>query len=126
METKSNLIAFQGKVVDEFGEPLEGAHVYLKDFPSFNGVPYGMITDKNGDFYLSDLSISLNSNVMITYVGKETINDLVSNLNFKTIVLKDSVTNLPGYTGTYKKKPCWLCIFAIATSFGVAVYNNKK
>ena len=124
METKTNTVGFKGKVVDESGEALEGAHVRILDYPSFNGMPYGVLTDAKGDFSISDFNINNYSKVAISYVGKEQITDIVLNLNYKTIVMKDAFTNLPGYTGTYKKKPCWLCISVLTALFGYSVYSK--
>ena len=56
METKTNTVGFKGKVVDESGEALEGAHVSILDYPSFNGMPYGVLTDAKGDFSISDFN----------------------------------------------------------------------
>lgn len=124
METKTSFVSFNGKIVEESGEPLEGAHISFLDYPSFNGVPYGILTDAKGDFRISDFNIHNYSKVAISYVGKEQIEDIVLNLNNKTIVMKDAFNNLPGYTGTYKKKPCWLCIAILTALFGYSVYSK--
>ncbi|WP_130735512.1 carboxypeptidase-like regulatory domain-containing protein [Flavobacterium sp. J27] len=113
---------FQGRVVDDWGEPLEGAHVYFPKL-TFNGVPLGTTTNANGDFSISNDIIQSNTSVEISYTGKEILKDTVANLNYKSIVLE--MQYLPGYTGIYKKKPCWLCLLTVATVFAISVRQNQ-
>lgn len=99
-ESMAQRTSLKGSVIDETGNPVQGATVADRNNPSV-----GTITGQDGSF---TISVSPKSVIKISYVGFETQEIEVNGKSFLRVVLKEKSTSLEelvviGY-GTVKKK----------------------
>lgn len=74
-----------GKVVDNFGEAVIGANIAEK------GTQNGTITDIDGNF---SLQVAQNATLIISYIGFNTVEKVISNETHITIELQENLLNL--------------------------------
>lgn len=79
---------FKGTILDENHYPLPLVNVYVTDAGTGNS------TDENGFFVIDSDKVNPFSRVIISFVGYNDVVATVGELNYKTIVLEPSQTQL--------------------------------
>lgn len=98
-----------GRIVDEQGEPMFGAHVYIPSIITSIGTKLGTMVNLDGTWEMSNYRITNNTVIVITYIGYKTIETTVGAVNNKTLVMNEDFLqgNLVTVTGNRKTAKNW-------------------
>lgn len=108
---------FQGTILDNVGEPLPNVNILLPEIIGFNGTKVGTATDLDGNFYLNNKLLTPLSKVVITAVGFEPIYTTVSQINYKTTLMKEAILQGNEVVVTGKRPNNWGWLLVAVASF---------
>ncbi|WP_338731768.1 carboxypeptidase-like regulatory domain-containing protein [Mangrovimonas cancribranchiae] len=107
----------KGRVIDEFGDPVPNANVYLQ---SNNSI--GVSTDANGEFLIE--WVQAGEVIIVSHLTFKNVSFIHKDSNYKEIVLQVETQQLDEVTLT-NKKFAWGWVLAAITA-GTLIYNANK